>query len=240
MNRTVEEIIETLTSLGDEKRKANLVKLGIPEETSLGVSTGDIRKLAKTIKENQELAEELWRTGIHEAKLLAVLLFSKKNISSKNTENLMVDVYSWDLCDHLCKNYLVYSDADVVRNLIDNWVQMEELYKKRAAFTLIASKVIRDKSLSEEDADRYISYIHQFSQDNRTYVKKAVSWALREIGKIDLNFQEQAITVAHELIESDDPSQKWIGKDALKELETLVQVEGRKRLISSKSAMGKQ
>lgn len=240
MNKTVAEIIETLKALGDDKRKANLVKLGIPEESSLGVSTGDIRKLAKMIKENQELAEELWQTGIHEAKLLAVLLFSKKNISLEAAESLIVDVYSWDLCDHLCKNYLVYSDADVIRNLIDNWVKTDELYKKRAAFTLIASKVIREKSLTEEDADRYITYMYQFSQDNRTHVKKAVSWALREVGKIDLNFQEQAITAAHELIGSDDPSQKWIGKDALKELETLVQVEGRKRLISRTSAMGKQ
>lgn len=238
MNMTKQEVLDALKSLANEKYKANVVKLGIPEEYSLGVSTGDVRKLAKGIKKSNELAYALWESGYHEAKLLAVLLFDKKHMTVKEVEQLMQDVISWDLCDHLCKNLILKVKG--YEQLIQTWCQSEKTYVKRAGFTLIASAMIHETSLQDDLIEEYLQIVKQESNDSRDHVKKAASWALREIGKYDFQYQEKAIVLAHELIESGNPPQVWIGKDALKELETLVKVEGRSRLIRSSSAMGKE
>ena len=100
-------LIQQLYEKSNEDYKANVVKLGIPKECSIGVSTGEVRKLAKGIKKSNALAYELWNSGLHEARLLAVLLFDKKVISLHEIEKLMQDVISWDLCDHLCKNLII-------------------------------------------------------------------------------------------------------------------------------------
>lgn len=235
---TCNEILEELNKLSSEKYKANVVKLGIPKENSIGVSTGDVRKLAKQFPKSNELAAELWQTGYHEAKLLAVLLFDKKTISLEQAAGLMEDVQSWDLCDHLCKNLLLKIPG--YQELIFNWRLSEGTYYKRAVFTLIASAAIHEKELPEEKIEEYLQLIRENSCDEREHVKKAVSWALREIGKRDFNCQEKALLTAHELKQSADKIQVWIGKDALKELENLVQAEGRRRLISADSQMGKE
>lgn len=235
---TCNEIILELKSISSEKYKANVVKMGIPENNSIGVSTGDIRNLAKGIKKSNQLAYELWRSGYHEAKLLAVLIFDKEYLSLHEAELLINDVSSWDLCDHLCKNLIIKLKS--YETLIGKWCISKATYTKRAAFTLIASAVIHEKSISEDILDDYLFIISEHSDDEREHVKKAVSWALREIGKRDFNYQEKAIQLAHELKGNGSISQIWIAKDALKELEKLVKVEGRGRLISSDSQMGKE
>ncbi len=230
-----QDIITELKSMSSEKYKANVIRMGIPEKCSIGVSTGDIRKLAKRIGTSNELAYELWETGYHEAKLLAVFLFDKKDILLTEVENLMSDVNSWDLCDHLCKNLIIkLKGYDTV---ITQWVDSDQTYKKRAAFTLMASAAIHSKKISDETLNDYLHLISENSKDEREHVKKAVSWALREIGKKDFNYNEKAILLSYELKESNNRIQNWIGKDALKELENLVKVEGRRRLISNKSKM---
>lgn len=233
-----EELLQELMQLGNEKYKANVVKLGIPAEHSIGVSTGDVRKLAKSVKKSKELANALWASGYHEARLLAVLLFDKKTSTLDDMEALMKDVISWDLCDHLCKNLIIQIKG--YETLIEPWCSDEQTYVKRAGFTLIASAMIHEKVLSEDRIDAYLQLIREYSDDDRDHVKKAASWALREIGKYDFNEQDKAILLAHELVNGGNKAQIWIGKDALKELETLVKVEGRGRLISSSSAMGKE
>lgn len=231
------EVIEELKTRASEKYKANVVRMGIPEQYSIGVSTAEVRSLAKKIQKSNELALELWITGYHEAKLLAVLLMNPKEMTKDAVEQLIGDVISWDLCDHLCKNLLIKMEC---RNaLLEEWITSSQTYRKRAAFTLIASSVLHDKKLTDDMLDYYLGLIAQYSDDEREHVKKAASWALREIGKRDFNYNEKALLLAHEFAESDSKALKWIGKDAIKELETLVKTEGRRRLISSKSQMGK-
>lgn len=235
---TCDKILEELNNLSSEKHKENVVRVGIPKENSMGVSTVDIRKLAKSIAKSNTLAMELWNTNYHEAKLLAVLLFDKKTVSLEDVSILMNDVFSWDLCDHLCKNLII--KIKYYQSLIFDWCNSGNTYFKRAAFTLIASTVIHEKAVSEDEIDSYLKLIKENSIDEREHVKKAVSWALREIGKKDFECQEKAALLAHELKSSANKSQSWIGKDALKEIENLVKVEGRGRLISADSQMGKE
>lgn len=234
---TCSEIIEELRVQASEKHKANVVRMGIPQEYSIGVSTAAVRGLAKKLEKSGPLALELWDTKYHEARLLAVLLMKPKEITRDMAQRLMEDVISWDLCDHLCKNLLMKLDCRDA--LIAEWVTSPHTYKKRAAFTLIASSVIHDKKLTAGRLDDYLRLISLYSDDEREHVKKSVSWALREIGKWDFAYNEKALLLAHEFAESGSRAQKWIGRDALKELETLVKAEGRRRLISSNSQMGK-
>lgn len=233
---TCEEIIAELQANASEKYKANVVKMGIPEEYSIGVSTAIVRGLAKKVGKSNELAYGLWESGFHEAKLLAVLLFDKKFISHKDIEKLIVDVHSWNLCDHLCKNLIIK-----VKNydrFIQEWIDSHQIYKKRAAFTLIASSVIHNEAIENDTLDDYLRIIRENSGDEHEHIKKAVSWALREIGKKNFDYNEKALLLAYELKEHGNRTQVWIAKDAIKELENLVKVEGRKRLISSNTQMG--
>lgn len=232
------EIIAALKEKSSEKYKANVIKLGIPKDCSLGVSTGDVRNLAKGIKKSNELAYELWNTGYHEARLLAVLVFDKKMMDLAAAAKLMEDVISWDLCDHLCKNLLIKMKG--YEMLIEDWCTSDKTYVKRAAFTLMASAAVHEKLLSNDRVDNYFNLIRIFSDDEREHVKKAVSWALRELGKIDFEHRGRAMALAVDLKDHGSKTQVWIAKDALKELEKLVQVEGRGRLITSDSKMGKE
>ena len=100
--------------------------------------------------------------------------------------------------------------------MLEEWITSSQTYRKRAAFTLIASSVLHDKKLTDEILDHYLELISQYSDDEREHVKKAVSWALREIGKRDFNYNEKALLLAHEFAESDSKALKWIGKDAIK------------------------
>lgn len=230
------EVIMELQSQASEKYKANVVRMGIPEEYCIGVSTGEVRNIAKKIGKSNELAFELWNTGYHEARLLAVLVFDKKGIEHSDIENFMGEVISWDLCDHLCKNLIVKMKD--YREFIYKWIISTHIYKKRAAYTLIATSAIHNKKLSNDTLDDYLKLVKDDSDIEHEHVKKAVSWALREIGKRDFEYNEKALLVAHELLDSGNKTQIWIAKDAIKELENLVKVEGRTRLISTKTQMG--
>lgn len=234
----VKEIVDELQAQANEKYKANVVKMGIPEEHCIGVSTGEIRNIAKKTGKSNELAFELWNTGYHEAKLLAVLVFDKKYITHADIERLMGDVVSWDLCDHLCKNLIAkMKDYD---EFIHEWITSAHTYKKRAAYTLIATAAVHNKNLSDDILDGYLEIIKSDSEVEHEHIKKAVSWALREIGKRDFNYNEKALLVAHEMLSDGNKTQIWIAKDAMKELENLVKVEGRTRLISRKTQMGQE
>lgn len=230
------EIIEALKAEASEKYKANVVKLGIPEEYSIGVSTAAVRNMAKKIEKSNELGFDLWNTGYHEARLLAVLLFDRKTITHSEIKKLMADVVSWDLCDHLCKNLIIKMKD--YEEFIFAWIDSSHIYEKRAAFTLIASAAIHDKKITKEALDTYLKLIRENSDSEHEHIKKAVSWALREIGKVDFDYNEKALVLAHELEESGNKTQVWIAKDARKELENVVKVEGRTRLISTKTKMG--
>ncbi|MGD8782732.1 MAG: DNA alkylation repair protein [Ignavibacteria bacterium] len=236
--KSVDRIIAELKQRSSEKYKRNVVRMGIPENHSIGVSTSDIRKLGKAIGVSQELANALWKTEYHEARLLSVLIIDIREIDQHFVEELMNDVISWDLCDHICKNLILnlvnYDD------FIFKWCNEEKIYLKRAAYCLISSSIIKFKNIDDETIDNYLELIKLYSGDSRIHVKKAISWALREIGKMNHSSHEKAIMMAHDLCESIDKNRSWVGKASLKELSELIAIDERKRLISINTKMGKQ
>lgn len=234
MNST--DIITYLKSEASPKYKTNIVRMGIPAEYCIGVSTATLRSFSKKLEKSNQLAFELWGTHYHEARLLSVFLFNPQELTFCDVDSLMADVISWDLCDHLCKNLIIklanYEDY------ILNWISANHIYKKRAAFTLIASAAIHDKKISQDALNLYLKLIYENSNSEHEHIKKAASWALREIGKINFDFNEKAILLAHGLLEHGSKTQVWIAKDVIKELENVTKVEGRRRLISTNSKMG--
>jgi 3-methyladenine DNA glycosylase AlkD len=236
--KSVDEIIVELKQRGSEKYKKNVIRMGIPENHSIGVSTSDIRKLGKSLGVSQGLATELWKTEYHEARLLSVLIMDPSQIDNLFIEKLMNDVVSWDLCDHICKNLIL--NQGNYEAFIFKWCNAEQIYLKRAAYCLISSSVIKFKNIDDEKIDEYIELIKLYSDDSRIHVKKAISWALREIGKMNHSSHEKAIVTAYDLCESTDKNRNWIGKTSLKELSELIAIDERKRLISVNTKMGKQ
>lgn len=234
---TLEDILQELIELRSETTRQNLIKLGIPADSCIGVSTTVLRKLAKPQKNNDELATALWNCGYHEGKLLAVLLWNPKTHTIQDAKIWMQDVCSWDLCDHICKNLIVKLDGWT--KLIQDWCVSPSTYEKRAAFTLMATHVMRDETLSKDRITEYCEIILSVSDDPREHIKKAVLWALREIGKSSWDHHELAIRYADCLLTQPSSTQVWIGKQALKELSSLC-ATGRRRLISDQSQMAKE
>lgn len=235
---TADEIVEYLRSIGLESYKISVSRMGIPSEDALGVPTAKIRKLGKHIGRNSELAQELWSSGFHEARLLATLVAQPSQFSEIDVERWLDDVVSWDFCDHLCKN--LFLQIPYCINQIPFWAHDAREFVRRSAYTLIASIAIHQPDMLEDRLDDYLGLIRDGANDGRNYVKKAISWALREIGKSSFDAHEMAILLAYELCETENASERWVGRTALKELKTLVAIPERRRLISSKSKMGRR
>jgi len=230
--RSLNEILEYLKDQSAEQYKANVIKLGIPENNSLGVPIPVLRKLAKTLKHSNGLAKDLWNSGYHEARLLSVLVVDPFTIDHKWAIGLVDDVVSWDLCDHLCKG-LLYNLPEY-EDLILSWQNDSRLYHKRTAFVLIATAVVYDKEMPLTQIAEYLEIIRNHEADSRPHVKKAISWALREIGKRDIASHKKAKPITEQLAQDADKNKQWVGKDALKELNQLVQTDARKRLKRKK------
>lgn len=241
-DKIVSDIFEVLKRESSDKYKENVVKMGIPSGDALGVPTPKLRKIVTSIPKKDRskmLALEFWKTGVHEAKMLAVLIagYHYNDYSDEEVWQMFEDICSWDLCDLFCKSVLIKrKDSEL---LIREFLSSDKLYIKRAGFTLLAS-MSTHSTLSENEIEGYLELVPVYSDDDRLHVKKAASWALRELGKISEASKDYAITVAEKMKESSSSAHQWLAKDALKELPLLVRVEGRSRLISSKSKMGQE
>lgn len=232
----VTQVVNQLRKLATKDVAATAKRRGIPPSKLLGVGTADIRKTAKTMTGDLRLAEALWASEYHEAKLLAVLLHPPKAVSQARLHRWVVDIYSWDLCDHFCK-HLALRSADVM-GLIATWSRRRELYVRRAALALIANYCMRSDSLTDVQLEALVGHITDTSSDDRKHVRQACCWALRELGKIDDAAHDKAIHAALEMLESDDKNTVWVGRCAYRELENLVKVPQRRRLLTRKSKTG--
>ncbi len=206
---------------------------GVPDETVLGVSTGDIRKLAKKLGENALLAEQLWRSGFHEAQLLAILIAPLAGKTTEHLSSWVFEISSWDVCDQFAKR--LAEKLNNVTELVSLWTVDDALYVRRCGLALIANHCMKQHEMEEEACGMFISLIEHTSSDDRQHAKQACCWALRELGKIDTQTHEIAVNLALELTEAAIPSSVWVGKCAYKELELLVKIPERRRLISRKS-----
>jgi 3-methyladenine DNA glycosylase AlkD len=213
---TVTSVLKQLKALGSAKKRASAARVGVPMARAYGVPVGAVRALAKELKGQHGLAEPLWASGVHEARRLALFVADPKAMTRAQIERWLDDVVSWDLCDHLCGE-LVWMRSDMPA-LVTRWAAQSDLYVKRAAFAAIATAAVHDKAMTDAAIDDYLALIAAAADDARKHVKQAVSWALRSLGK--RGCRERALAVAAELAESENAAARWVGRDALKELES--------------------
>lgn len=214
----LQEVIAYFEEISDENVVNSNKRFAIGCEYSYGIRLPVIRKLAKEIGKDHDLAIELWNHPYHESHLLATMIEEKGKVTSRQLNEWVNSFYSWDIVDQACLNLLV--DLPEARDNIFIWCESEKEFVKRTAFSLIAVIAVRDKNAEAKYFDKYFPLIKKASFDNRNFVKKSVNWALRQIGKRDIECNRKALDVAYEISEIDDRVCRWISSNAIKELES--------------------
>jgi 3-methyladenine DNA glycosylase AlkD len=209
-------VLAELKKAADPKVRAKMAYFGVNVPKAHGVSTPILHKLAKYIGKDQELAEELWASGIHEARILATMIGESEKITAEQMDRWVCDFDSWDVVDAAC--CYLYAAAAPAWNKIDAWSRRPEEFVKRAAFSLAAYLSYKDKEAPDARFEKFLRVIEREAQDERNFVKKAVNWALRNIGKRNLRLNRAAIQAAERIRQQDSRAARWIAADALREL----------------------
>lgn len=217
-NTSVETIIASLKSFGSEKNVEGMKRYGIVSKNAYGVSTPVFMRMSKEIGKNHSLALKLWRTGIYDARVLAFLIEDANKVTEQQMERWVKDFDNWAICDGCCLH--LFDHTRFVYKKIIEWTEREEEFVKRAGFTLIATRGVHDKLASDDLFTSFLSIIEYNSCDERKYVMKAVNWALRQIGKRNIQLNKKAIRTAQEIQKLDSRSARWIASDALRELKS--------------------
>lgn len=213
---TEKEIVKLLKSWKNPKNIAGMVRFGISAKGALGVPVPKLRSLAKKIGTNHGLALKLWRTKFHEAKILATMIADKKIMTSAEADAWVKDFDSWDTCDQACMNVLRWTPFAWKKVFI--WSKSRQEFVRRAGFALIAALASGDKRASDAQFVKLFPLIKKYSTDERNFVRKAVNWALRGIGKRNLALNKKARVISSELLAVDSRVARWIAADALREL----------------------
>jgi 3-methyladenine DNA glycosylase AlkD len=215
---SVKDVLDKLQNKAQPEQLKGMAKYGMTVEQRLGVSVPDMRKLAKEIGRDHKLALELWRTGIAEARIVAALVGDPDKLTEEQMEDWVKGINSWDVCDQACMN--LFEKNHLAWKKIVDWSEREEEFVKRTAFSLIACLAWHDKKASDEKFIELLPVIIRGATDERNFVKKAVNWALRNIGKRNLNLNKAAINTAKEIKHLDSKAARWIASDAIRELES--------------------
>ena len=211
----VDEAIEELRRLADPARKPGMARVGIDVTHALGVSVPNIRAIAKRAGTDHRLARALWRTGIHEARMLATLVADPDALTEAQLDRWARDLSSWDLCDSAADLFIA---SDLGRRRIRSWARRPEGYVKRCAFSMVARRAVSATTAPDREFLGYLPVIRRGSIDPRNEVKKGVSWALRQIGKRNRALHAAAIGEAERLLELGSAPARWVARDALREL----------------------
>ena len=225
-----EEIIKKLKSMANSKNVVGMAKFGINPKNTYGISIPNLRKLAKEIGNNHDMAQKLWASGYHEAKILASMIDEVDKITTRQMDNWIAEFDSWDVCDQVCS---LFEKTPYAFEKAVEWSKLDKEFEKRAGFALIATLAWHDKNSPDTKFVKFFPHIKRGATDERDYVKKAVNWALRQIGKRNKNLNRKAILVAQEIAKIDNRAAKWIASDAIREL-TSEKVQKRLPVSSAK------
>lgn len=212
----VQGALDRLQSKARPEQLKGMAKYGMRVEQRLGVSVPDIRQLAKEIGRDHKLALDLWETGIAEARILAAMVDEPGELTEEQMEDWVKGINSWDVCDQVCMN--LFEKNELAWKKIIDWSEREEEFVRRTAFSLIACLAWHDKKASDEKFVELLPVIVRGATDERNFVKKAVNWALRNIGKRNLSLNRATTDAAKEIQRLNSKTARWIASDALREL----------------------
>ena len=213
---TVKQILFQLESLGNPKNVAGMARYGIIAKKAFGVSTPALRTMAKEVGRNHELALKLWATEIYDARILAAFVDDPKFITEIQMDRWAKGFDNWAICDGLCIH--LFRKTPFAWKRAVAWSKRKEEFVKRAGFTLFATLAVHDKQADDMKFHQLLPIIKRESEDERNGVKKAVNWALRQIGKRNIALNKSAIQTAKEIKKINSPVAWWIADDALREL----------------------
>jgi 3-methyladenine DNA glycosylase AlkD len=211
-----EEVIRKLKRLRDPRAIEGMARFGIVGTGRLGISIPELRRMARRIGTDHGLALKLWRSGIPDARILAALVDDPSRVTERQMERWVKDFDSWDVCDQVCSN--LFDRTSLAKTKAVEWSGREAEFVKRAGFVLMAAMAVHDKQSADSVFRRFFPIIKREATDGRNFVKKAVNWALRQIGKRNITLNREAIKLAGEIKKIDSKAARWIASDALREL----------------------
>lgn len=214
----IDDILAQLEAHENRASLEHMRKYGIMAENAYGASIPVQRQIARQYKKDHELALALWDLNIHETRIMAGMIDDPRQVTEDQMEKWVKDFYSWDLCDQCSAN--LFEKTPFAYDKAIEWAQRTEEYVKRAGFVMMARLAVSDKKAPDDKFEQFFSLIKEHSVDNRNFVKKAVNWALRQIGKRSVYLNQLAITTAEEILKTDCPSARWVARDAIRELKS--------------------
>ena len=228
---TVDEIIKKLESLENPANIAGMARFGIVAKKAFGVSAPVLKNIAKDIRKQtnnrHKLALELWETGIYEARIIAYLIDDLKEVSAKQMDDWANDFDNWAICDGACGH--LFCKTEFAYEKVFEWSEREEEFVKRAGIVLMAWLAVHDKKTDDAKIAQFLPILEKHSDDERNFVKKAVNWSLRQIGKRNLNLNKLAVETAERIKLRNTKAARWIAADALRELTDAKTIERLKK-----------
>lgn len=224
MPLTVDQILTRLQSLANPDNVAGMRRYGINPHNTYGIPIPALRQIARETGKDHSLAKQLWESGIHEARILASMLDDPHKVTEQQMESWAKDFDSWDVCDQVCSN--LFDRTPFAYPKAIQWSERDEEFVKRAGFTLMAGLATHDKKADDGQFEQFLPLILCQATDDRNFVRKAVNWALRGIGKRNRYLNGKAIEAARRIAQIPSKAARWIATDALKEL-TSDKVQGR-------------
>jgi 3-methyladenine DNA glycosylase AlkD len=211
------DILDRLKAEARPENLEGMAKFGMRVEKRLGVPVPVMRRIAKETGKDHKLAVSLWKTGVAEARIVASIIAVPEEMTENEIDSWVDDIASWDVCDQVCMN--LFEKTPIARRKIGEWSQRQEEFVRRTAFALIACLAWHDKAAADQVFIDFLPLIERGATDERNFVKKAVSWALRNIGKRNPRLNKAAIQTAREIQRLDSKAAHWIASDAIRELE---------------------
>jgi len=221
-----DEVVERLNAHSNADAVEGMARFGINPTNILGVSIPVIRKIAKEIGIDHPLAQKLWASKIHEARILAAMIDDPKKVTETQMERWVKDFDSWDVCDQCCSN--LFDKTAHAFQMARKWSSRKEKFVKRAAFALMAALAVHNKNSTNAQFQSFLPIIELESTDERNFVRKATNWALRQIGKRNMRLNLLALKTARQIQKKNSKSARWIASDAIREL-TSVSVQKKLR-----------
>lgn len=223
------EIIAWLQPLGSARNREGMARYGIDTSAALSIPNAVLRPLARDLKRNHERAAELWRSGLREARLLALFTDEPAKVTADQARSWAADFRSWEIVDHAAD---LFVDAGLMQDMVPEFAADEREHVRRCAFAMLAWAAVHMKEAPDADFIAWLPLVEKHAKDGRNPVRKAVNWALRQIGKRSLACHGAALDLARRLASSTDRSARWIGKDAVRELEgekTIARIAARRK-----------
>ena len=216
IGKLVRDILTWLERQGSAQNRDGMARYGIVADKVFGVSVGTLRAKGKDLGQDHDLALALWDTGWYEARMLAAFVDDPAQVTAPQMDRWARDFDNWAICDTLC--FHLFDKTPHAWRKIDQWSVKRAEFVKRAAFALLAGVALHDKKTPDKPFLRSLTLIEDAATDNRNFVKKGVSWALRTTGHRNENLHDAAIATAEKLAVSKDSTARWIGRDALTDL----------------------